>query len=142
MITSLAQLIVSQWIWSVTLAIYHPFISCTVMIPLLMYLARKKFLVSLFYAVSSQGFAIMIFGLLAHLMLAYVGDIPFDDQAFMALHPLAASLILGCIYTFLQLLFFYLARCMWHISFKTFAVIVFLSNLMAAFVVFRFAPVL
>lgn len=138
-----AQLLLSQWIWSVTLGFSHPLINCIIMIPLLMYLARKKFLTSLMYALSSQGFAIMVFGIIAHFMLDYLGGVSFDQQgSFMTLHPLAASLILGITYALMQLLFFYGARFMWHVPFKTVAVIVALSNLMAALIVFRYVPVL
>lgn len=142
MIASLAQLMVSQWVWSVTLGFSHPLINCMFMIPLFMYLIRKKFLASLIYALSSQGFAVMVFGLLAHLLLDYTGDLAYDDQAFTVFHPLAASLMLGIMYALLQTLFFYLTRLMWNIPFKTVAVIVALSNLMAALIVFRYVPVL
>lgn len=137
-----AQLLIAQWIWSITLGVYHPIINCIVMIPLIMYLARKKFVVSLFYALSSQGFTIMVFSLFAHLMLGYIGDFSFEDQAFMTFHPFAASLMLGLIYSLLQLVFFYGACFMWHIPFKIMAIIVPLSNLIAALIVFRFVPAL
>lgn len=104
-----------------------------------MYLAGKSFLVSLIYAVSSQGFAIMIFGMVANFMLGFVTD---SCQDYIALHPLAASLVLASLYALLQTLFFYGVRLIWHIPIKIFTIIVFLSNFIAALIVFRYVPTL
>lgn len=141
MITSLAQIMVSQWIWSVIYGIYHPIINCMFMIPLIMYLVHRKFLPSLIYALSSQGFAMMVFGIIAHLLLDYLGGPSIDTpDSFMALRPFASALLLGMVYALLQLLFFYLTRLMWHIPLKTFAIIVLLSNFLTAVLIFRFVP--
>ena len=136
-ISLIGHLLVCQWIWSVTLGVYHPLINCVIMIPLSMYLAGKSFLVSLIYAVSSQGFTLILFGVAAYFVLGFVTD-PCHD--YIALHPLAASLVLAGIYALLQTLFFYGVRLIWYIPIKIFIIIVFFSNLITALIVFRYVP--
>lgn len=138
-ISLIGHLLVCQWIWSITLGVYHPLINCVIMIPLSMYLAGKSVLVSLVYALSSQGFAIMVFGLVAHFVLGLVTD---SCPDYIVLHPLAASLVLASLYASLQTLFFYGVRLIWRIPIKIFTIIVFLSNFIAALIVFRYVPTL
>lgn len=138
---SFAQFLISQWLWSFTFAWYHPIVNVAIAIPLLMYIARQRFVQSVLYAVSSQAFAIIFFTACVHFLLDMLLNVTFDYyESQKIIHPFVTSFLLGILYALLQMVYISILSYFWRIEVKLFALVFFISNSIAACVMYRFSP--
>lgn len=143
LLISFAQFLISEWIWSFTFALYHPIIAVLFMILLLIKYAKQKVIPSVFYAISSQAFASLVFTIVVHIIFDMFLGITFDASgAKSMIHPLAACFLLGVIYSGFQIAFFAAIRAWYRFPFERFSIAVCISNTVAALIVFKFLPVL
>lgn len=143
LLISFAQFIISEWVWSFTFALYHPIIAVLIMILLLIKYAKQRIIPAVFYAICSQACASLLFTILVHIVLDMILGITFDlSDARSMIHPLAACFLLGAIYSGFQICFFAFVRAWYRFPFEKFSIVVWISNTVAALVVFKFLPIL
>ena len=139
---SLSQFLISEWIFSITLAFHHMVWNSIICTILLRFFAKRNWLASMFLAFSSQVCAVLSFTLIARFVLGFLFDVSFAPEEIPTLiHPLGMSFLLGVIYTGLQACFFYGLSFWQRIPVKKYALLCALSNTITAFIVYLLLPV-
>lgn len=141
LLVSFAQFLISEWIWSFTFAFYHPIITVLMMILLLVKYAKQRIIAAVFYALCSQVYASLLFTILIHIIFDMLFGITIDTHETRGMiHPLASCFLLGVIYSGLQISFFAIIRTWYRFPMERFAIVVCVSNTVAALIVFKFLP--
>jgi hypothetical protein len=104
---SLADFLISQWMWGVTWGIYHVFLSAVFMTILLKIVMRIKIIKALILSVTAHVFAVAIYSFVVIFFLMPLIDSDFYMSPQTGpINPGRVTLYLGLIYSVLQLLFF------------------------------------
>ncbi len=131
--SDLNQWLLAEWIWSMTWGLYHVPIATLCMMLLFRWYLKWSIKRALFFSIIASACAIAIYTLYVPALLIFVFGLATDLVA----DPLSAALYLGIIYGFLQGGFFAVYN-VWHpLKVRPILVIVALSNLIAALVIYK-----
>lgn len=143
MFSHIVDLLLMEWIWSVTHGIYHIPINIMIMFILTKITVKYESIPLFLLIILSQLFAFaglsaLVFGLIA---IGSAGSyIPTEQGYELSYMLLPACIGLGLIYTFFQILFFYFSSKRYHIDVIHMAWIIFLSNIISAQIVYMIFP--
>jgi hypothetical protein len=128
LLNTCAQFILSEWIWSVTWDMYHIPFNIIVMLLLLKFFLRIDMVYAVCMAIFSQFFAFFVFSIcsLGAMYLIGVGGGP--ESYTVVPKPLHATLLLGMLYSVLQIMFFAWRHSRYKVSFSTLVALVIMSN--------------
>jgi hypothetical protein len=134
------QFIISEWIWSVTFA-QHQAAIAIVLLTITFICMRIPFLRAVVLALSAQLFAWVVLGGVAVFVLHQAVGITFDAaEPSTALHPLAASFLLGVIYLLCEMLYIYLIRALVSRPWQHIVMAIAICNTIAAWIVYMLLP--
>jgi hypothetical protein len=123
-----AQFILSEWIWSVTWDIYHIPFNIIVMLFLLKFFLKVDMVYAVCMAIFSQFFAFSIFSMCSFVAMCIVGGGGGPESYTVVPKPLYATLLLGALYSILQIVFFAWRYSHYKVSFSTLVALVIISN--------------
>lgn len=130
---TIADFLISQWVWAVTWGIYHVFLSAFFMTLLLKIVLGMKWLRALMLTLTAHVFAIALYS-----FVVIIGLMPFIDSDFYLsagpspINPGRVTLYLGLIYSLLELLFFMFMQGRNKMPFIKLVTVILISNCMAA----------
>lgn len=139
-ITSAADFLLSEWLWSVTWGWYHVPINIFMLLFLLKFFGRIRIMPSVFFAIFSQLFSFLILSLVVIIGPIYLLDlqfVPYDCYTQEIFHPLLICLSLGAIYFVLHSLFFVLTNLFYTINVRLLILIAFVANGLSALFVYQ-----
>lgn len=145
-ITAVGNFLLSTWIWGMTWGVGHLPLSCIVMMLLLCFVVRTRwravFLLPLLsHLFAGLSFTLFVVGVVIHLLgfnYQWDGLSNADVQAL----AMQSSIDLGLMYATLETIFFVITRRWFHASMQWLFLTVFISNAIAAWLVYRFLPAL
>jgi len=138
---ALSQFLISEWIFSVTLALGHILINSLLLTLLLVIIEKRSLLQGLFLAFGAQLFATGAFTLIARFFLGVLCGVTFSPEEVPTLiHPFWTSFLLGVIYAGLQSFFFYMISWGQQIAPQRYALLCVVSNFIAALLVYWLLP--
>ena len=140
-ITSAANFLLSEWLWSVTWGWYHVPVNIFMMICLLKLFGRMRIVPSIIISVLCQFFSFLLLTLVVFLVPIYLLNVQFvshDCYANEIFNPLFICLFLGAIYFVLHVLFFALTNLAYTINMRLVVLIAFVANVLSALLCYKF----
>jgi len=128
MLLKCAHFILSEWIWSVKWDTYHVPFNIVIMLLLLKFFLNIDMVPAVFISITSQLFAFLSLSICTLIALYSIGPIVGPDSFMIVPKPLYATLALGLLYAFFQILFFLCAKRWIKVSIPSLIVITFISN--------------
>ncbi|GEM_PF-1204449 len=138
---TLADFLLSEWLWNVTWGWYHVPINIFVMLFLLKVFGRLKIMPAVLFSVFSQIFSFALFSLIVIFGSIYgfgLKFVPYDCYVTQTMHPLLICFSLGLIYFVLQSFSFVLTNVFYKINLRLVILIALVSNMISALLVYRF----
>ena len=140
-IKAIEYFLLNSWLWSMTWGIYHIPINILVMMLLLKFIARMKIIPSILMSFFAKVFSTVLYTLII-LFLVFVVKLKFvfPDiyQGYTQINSLLACISLGVIYSFLQIIFFWIVSRFYVINVGFMVMISFASNIVSALLVYNF----
>jgi hypothetical protein len=128
MLLKCAHFILSEWIWGATWDTYHVVFNSVIMILLLKFFLNIDMVRAVFVSIMSQLFAFFLLTICAFIALYSIGPLLGPDSFMVVPKPLYATLALGLMYAFFQIMFFMLGQRWIKISVPSLIVITLISN--------------
>ncbi len=123
-----AHFLLSEWIWGITWDTYHIPFNIIIILILLKFFLRINMVPAVCMAIASQFFAIIVLSLFTFGAMYLIGPGSGPDSFVFVPCPLYATLFLGLLYTFFQIIFFSFKKCRYKAPFSAIAAIIFISN--------------
>lgn len=139
----LGDFFLTEWIWSVTLGIYHAPFACLYMIVLLKFFARIRLLASIIMSLLANIFSFGMFtGLVVGGLIMGINYEFSTDQSIPTLetNTFFVALYLGLIYMILQALLFLLINIRYPLKLKAVLLMSLIANALAAWTVYGLLP--
>lgn len=133
---SITNFLISEWIWALSWGSYQMSISLFLMVLLMRVSMRVGWLRALLLSFVAQLFCFVVFSLFVFGFLVTIFNVTYSpsvDIQERTYTVLKASLSLGLIFTFLQILFFRILSKVYHTHYYQIISVVFISNMIAAF---------
>lgn len=134
---TVAQFLISEWIWSFTAGFCQMFVNVLMLILFLWWFAHQRMISAVLYATSSQLFAFVMFTICIHALLDGLCGVSYDYESVVVMNPCIVSLALGMVYTLFQALFFYICSYTCSFPLRTYIYTAFFSNLISSLLVMK-----
>ena len=143
-ISAIAYFFLDTWLWGMTWGLYHIPVNIIVMLLLLKFVGKIKFMPSILMAVFSKLFASILYATLI-LFLVYVIKLPVVQptsfDAAVHINVLLASISLGIMYSAFQSLFFIVLNKFYPVDTRFTTMIVLVSNTITALIIYKFLEI-
>ncbi len=135
MLTSLSHYFLSEWLWSLTLGLYHMPINIFIMIGLSIFILRQRTVPAVLLSVSANLFSFLIFIAIGYVL--HIDYVPEHDDIYVITNMALGCGALGIIYAVLQTLYVQGLRWYYELSFRGSIIMIWVSNLVTAFIMYR-----
>lgn len=135
MMTRIVGILIDELLWILTWGWWQLCASISFTWMVFVFAGRIKSIRALLLTIASYSFALITYCLIvASLFISYFKWKFIPGNATSVLNPSTAACLLGIIYTFLQMIFFYIIKKGWkHILVPRLTLLSFVSNMTAAF---------
>ncbi len=143
-ISTIAYFFLNTGLWAMTWGRYHIPVNIIVMLILLKFVGKFKFMPSILMAFFSKVFASALY-IVCILFLVFVIKLQFippeNLDAGAHINVLLASISLGMIYSIFQSLFFIIINKFYPLNARFTTMIVFVSNTITALIIYKFLEI-
>jgi len=136
-VSSFSNFFLNTWIWGMTWGIYHIPINVLVMLFFLKVVGKFKLMPSILMAVFSKIFASVFYTFII-VFFVYVAKFQMTFDTFRPINVLLECICLGIISAIFQVLFFVFLSRFYSIDIRFTTMIVFISNIISALMMYRF----
>lgn len=140
-ISTISNFILSEWIWGVTLGLYHIPCNIIAMIILFKFFLRINIVPAVFLSLGANLFSFAIFTLITLITMIIIGHGNGPTSFDYIPNPMHAFVFLGIIYALLQSLFFKLISHRRGLQLSWFVAITFISNNLTVLLCYLFIAV-
>lgn len=124
----LACFFISEWIWGITWDMYHIPFNIVVSITLFKFFLKIPMVHAVFMSLCAHAAAFVIFSVLTFSSMYLVGPGGSPESFACVPTPLYATVGLGLIYAFLQMLFYVVTKHYYKVSLSLILMLTFISN--------------
>ena len=140
-LTSVADFLLSEWLWNMTWGWYHVPVNLFMMLFLLKFFGGMRIMPAVLMSVFSQLFSFVLLSVLVIIGPIYMFDlcfVPYDCYTQSMMHPLSICLSLGGIYFVLHVFFFCLLHLFYNVNIRQIVLISLVGNGLSALLVYKF----
>lgn len=140
-ITTAANFLLSEWLWSVTWGWYHLPVNVFMMIFLLKFFGYMRIMPSILIAFFSQIFSFVVLSVIVFIIPIGLMGLQFTCYDCYVQHPLNSltiSLSLGALYCVLHIIFFVIINAFYSLNIRLLSLIALVANSATALLVYRF----